>query len=86
MVIAEAGKWELAEAMRAFIVRQQQQMAAIRDQAMHSHHDDLAAYCKLKSDTAQRLHELMQYSTKQQDALLWKLRDVYRATIEQEDM
>lgn len=86
MIIAEAGKWELAEGLRAFIVRQQQQMAAIRDQAMHSHHDDLAAYCKLKSDTAQRFHALMQSANRLNAELVEEIRLAYKDTVNQNDI
>lgn len=86
MIIAEAGKWELAEGLRAFIVRQQQQMAAIRDQAMHSHHDDLAAYCKLKSDSAQRFHALMQSANRANAELVEEIRIAYKDTVNQNDI
>lgn len=86
MVIAEAGKYEMAEGLRTFIIRQQQQMAAIRDQAMHSHHDDLAAYCKLKSDTTERLHALMQSANRVNAQLVEEIREVYKATVDQNDI
>lgn len=86
MIIAEAGQWQLAENLRAFIVRQQQQMAAIRDQAMYNHHDDLAAYCKLKSDTAERLHSLMQSAGRLNGQLVEEIRLAYKDTVNQNDI